>query len=627
MTATRLRALRAAFLESPEASAAIAIPSDGAEALFYQGLIRAYREQDFEAAIAAFVEARAAFESPSEQGACLIEEAHIHSLLGRADPAAACLNEALSTFPETARELRGEASYHLARLLARRERFAEALEHHLASRPYYQARPELGRADHLGFECWVRERLEDYEGWSATVRELVDVDPDKLALHRIPPNNVQTLQRCEALVAGLDGLIKSGDRADLEWLRALRAMAFYISRQPERALEALGLAVRPSAEAPVAPPPGGPFAAHLAGKCALRLEQHDRALVYLEAAASEAKDYFDLVLDLAMVSENLGRYERALDYYQRLRDLDPLQVLPLARLALLKERLNRKNEAVDAYREVSERDPRNREALVRLALLNAELKRDEDALSWLNRALKATGPDPTLLVARARVSLRLEQPKLALKDARKAINLLEPLVVDRGARALVSEPGVFGPLPEDLRTRGASSPAEAATKLLARARLVQAQVDAAMGRTETAAELVDQVLVELPANEEAMLLKGDCARALGSPSAAVDSYKDLIDTILCEQLLKDGLALAFEGRHREALGKYKAAYAHFPKHWAVFYNTALAYAQLGEISAATKYLAIAFKFNKNAPSMVEAEDAFTALRASPQYAALRDARS
>lgn len=608
---TRLRLMKTAVLENPGSET----PAENeAEALFVQGLAALLHQQDFKGALENFRKARERFEDPSEKGVCFIEESHIHSMLGRADSAIASLNQARAVLPEDRSDLRGEASFVLARLLSGQGDFEGALAQHYESKPYYEHRENLNLADYYGFETWLQEKRADFQGWANAVRSLVMINPDKLALHRIPPENERTRARCEGIVAGLDVLIaETEDAAGKEWARALKAMTLYIARQPEKALDILSA---------IAPEHRSDFMDHLTGKCLLRLQRPEEALLLLERVAAE-RSYFDLSLDLAMVYEVLGKYEEALNYYQRLGELDPDQVLPIAREALLKDSLNDKVAAMEAYRRLTERDPKNRAALSRLALLNAELGRDEDALQCLNRALKGTGPEPTLLIARARVLLRQGELKTALKDGNRALELLEPLIVNRGEEVTIPTPGsADAPAPAgnpeavgDISGRMV----ESATKVMAQGRLVLAQIYHGMGRTEEAEQFVDYVLAELPENEEAQLLKGDCARAKGSARDAADSYKNLIDQILCDTLLRDGLALSIEGRFSEALVKYRAAYEKFPRNWKVFYNAALAYTQLGEFDPAVKYLAIARKINKDIWVMVEDEAQFQQLRESELY--------
>lgn len=608
---TRLRLMKTAVLENPGSDAQAGSEAEG---LFVQGLACLLHQQDFSGALDKFRQARTLFEDPSEQGVCLIEESHIHSLLGRTDGAIAALRQARELLPKDRQELRGEASFVLARLLSGKADFNGALAQHFESKPYYEHRENLNLSDYFGFETWIQEKRADFQGWASAVHSLVTVNPDKLALNRIPPENERTRARCETIVAGLDELIvKTEDLSGKEWARALKAMTLYIARRPEEALEILGN---------IGPEHRNHFMDHLTGKCLLRLQRPEEALLLLERVAAE-RSYFDLSLDLAMVYEVLGKYELALDYYQRLGELDPEQVLPIAREALLKDSLNDKVAAMEAYRRLTERDPKNRAALSRLALLNAELGRDEDALQWLNRALKGTGPEPTLLIARSRVLLRQGELKMALKDGSRALELLEPLIVNRGEEVRVPAPGSAdapAPAGNPEAVGEARGPmAESATKLMAQGRLILAQIYHGMGRVEEAEEFIDYVLTELPENEEAQLLKGDCARAKGSARDAADSYKNLIDQILCDTLLRDGLALSIEGRFSEALVKYRAAYEKFPRNWKVFYNAALAYTQLEEFDSAVKYLAIARKINKEVWAMVEDEAQFQQLRESELY--------
>jgi tetratricopeptide (TPR) repeat protein len=611
---TRLRLMRTALLENPTTD--VTVGNEG-EVAFVQGLARVLHEQDFPGALEKFRQARALFKDPTEIGVCLIEQSHIHSLLGQSGSAIEVLREAQEILPPERHELRAEASFVLARLLSGAAQFDEALAQHIKSKAYYEHKENLNLSDFYGFETWIQEKRSDFKAWARAVRALVEINPDKLALHRIPPNNERTRIRCENIVSELDLLIENDAEADNTWYQALKAMTFYIARQPEKAHDILeGLEKQSIA-----------FIDHLRGKCLLRLQRPREALECFQKVHQIGPAYFDLSLDLAMVYEVLGNYPEALEHYKELGKQDPAQVLSVAREALLKDSLDDKGAAIEAYQRLSERDPKNRTALVRLALLNAELGRDEDASQWLNRALKATGPDPTLLIARARVLLRQGELKQALKDGTRALELLEPLVVNRGEQTAVPVPAAdHAPSPAGDPTAARQSPQQisgSAGKLMARSRLVLAQIYQAMGRFDEAESFVDQVLKELPENEEAQLLKGDCARLKGAPRLAADSYKNLINTILCDSLLRDGLALSLEGRFSEALVKYRAAYEKFPRNWKVFYNAALAYVQLGEFDSAVKYLAVARKINKDVGTMVESEAQFDSLRKSELYESFR----
>jgi len=619
---TRLRMLRRALVEGGGATALAEPPKpeSPAEALFFEGLILCYREQDFSASLDCFRRARENFDGFLEQAECLLEEAQIRTLLGQSTEAAEALRLAARTFPAERADLSGEASFHLARLLASSGDFQGALAAHKDSKAYYESRDDLGLPEYHGFETWVMEQLGDFDGWSKAVRALVKADPDKLALHRIPPSNERTLRRCDAIAAGLDALLRDQARSDRGWLLGLKAMALYIARKSEQALRLL--------EPLVAGEGADPFLEHLTGKCLLRSQQPELALKKFQRCLEARGEYFDLCLDLAMVHEILGHFSEAIDYYERLEELDPSQVLPTARAAILNDNLNRKPEAAAAYERMTERDPKNQTALVRLALLNASLQRDQVAQQWLDRALQAIGPDPSLLVIRGQVLYRLNAPAKAMKDFRRALSLLDPLIANEGGGVTVPSPGAAdAPAPAGAPEAAAGTIPEArnsAVRLRAQAQLGLARIHSEKGRHEESAELVEAVLVDAPDNDEALLLRGDCARAIGSHREAVDSYKSVIDRILSESLLKDGLALYLAGRYSEALQKYRDAYARFPKNWRVFYNAALAYSQLGEMNNAINYLRIAQKINSEVRELVATEPQWSALRSSDHYAEYRN---
>lgn len=627
---TRLRRMRLTVLDSSEDAAAGASPEPAGEAerLFLEALRLVYREQDFAGALERFQEARRWFDGALEKGECLIEEAHVHSLQADGIAASAALEEALKILPAEPPELRGEVCRQRARLLSHRGLLAEALEAHLAARPWYEAHPEPGLAEFHGVGCWIRERLGDMEGWAAEVRELVRLDPDKLALHKLPQPGAATTARCEKLCAGLDRLLAE-PRDDHTWLVALKAMSLFIARQTEEAVALLEgelprLGEGRSDEGADAAFERA-FVRQLAGKCYLKLEQPRKALACFEAARRDRGPSFDLTLDLAMVHESLGHFDRALEFYEGLEGGDESS-RTAARRAVLNERLQRKREAVEAWRQVNERAPKNRSALVRLALLNAELERDEDALQWLDRAIQATGPEPTLLLTRGRVKFRLGRLKAAQKDARRALELLEPLVAEYGEETDLPDPGSGDAPPPAGDPEGSGDHPVmlgSAARLVAEGRLLLAKVLHATGRLAEARELVAHVLEEQPDNSEALLLQGDCSRNLGDARSAVETYKSVIDKILCETLLKDGLKLAGQGRINEALAKFQAARERFPENWEVFYSMAQAHAALGDMDAAAKHLAIARKTNRDVLRQAEQDESFASFRGTEAWQALR----
>src|SRR5207245_1907421 len=116
---------------------------------------------------------------------------------------------------------------------------------------------------------------------------------------------------------------------------------------------------------------------------------------------------------------------------------------------------------------------------------------------------------------------------------------------------------------------------------------------------------LDGCLALAPSRDDALLLKGDCARALGRHKDAIELWKEAIDRKLGARLLEDGVALYEAGRCADALRKYREAFERYPQGWEVFYRTAQAYARLGESAPALKYLAIALKINRNVKMLLE----------------------
>jgi tetratricopeptide (TPR) repeat protein len=192
-------------------------------------------------------------------------------------------------------------------------------------------------------------------------------------------------------------------------------------------------------------------------------------------------------------------------------------------------------------------------------------------------------------VARGRVLARLGRRERAWRDLARAIEALE------------------------------SAPAEVGNQeLLAEARFQEGFVLSKLGRPAEALGALEKCLAIAPGREDALLLKGDCARALGRIQQAVEVWKEVIDRKLGGKLLDDGVALYEQGRYVDALRKYREAFDRSPRGWEVFYRTAQAYAKLGESAPALKYLAIALKINRNVRMLLEKDPAVARLATSPE---------
>lgn len=580
-----------------------------AERCFARALRQAVEEQDFVAALASLKEARERFTGESERAECSLEEAHIHSLLGRVDDSLAVLGRVISELSER-HELWFEANYQSAQLLASRGDYEAALIPLSRSRPHYEADSTLGLGDYYGFEAWVHEQRGDFAAWARSLRALLENDPDKLALHKLPPDTEATQRRCARLCQGLIELeARTQDPGERRWIFTVRAMTLFIGRDYKSARSLLeDLLLENDREA---------FVDHLAGKCLLRMDDAPRARDCLERAAQAGPIYFDLLLDLAMAQEACDDDVSAHATYQRLMAIAPQDIVPILRSAAVKERSSDWPAAAEAYQRAQECDPTNRTALVRLALLNAELGRDDDALKGLGRALQVVGNDPGLLIARARVQRRLGLDKPALRDASRALESLEPLLVSStgaGSREVASAEDQLDASEGHAPPRRRRLTARTARRLASQAQIVLARINFESGRHEEADRLVRSVLDDKPDDEEALLLSGDIARVRGTTRDAVDSYKAFIDKILCKTLLDDGARLCERGEFNEALRKYRQACERFPKNWEVFYRAALAYAALDQLNLALQYLQIAARLNREVPALALDEPGFALLR-------------
>lgn len=577
-----------------------------------RGLLLLYRDQDFDAARTCFASARQRSSEPVLQAEAWLEEAHALELLGEADQARGAAEAAIALFPPGAPR-RGNAAFLLARLEAARGELGRALEAHRLAQPYYDSGEGPGLAEFHGFEAWLAERQRDPRAWVRAVRSLLGHDPSALALRRIGSKgraNRRRVRRLLRLLGPLESALRLASpqgwpayaeaRADLQATLALEGLFLHLEQRPRRALKKLAAAIELGEELGLATgSPGGralhALAFHMAGRCLLARRRPVAARVRL-ARAAELAPHPDVLVDLARARERSGDLEGARATLEAVAAREPRPPV-LARLARTAEAQGRKEEALGHYLRATELgDRRHERALAaRIGLLLADLDRDDEARRWLDRALRQKGGDPELLLARARVLARLGKPRRAFRDVELAASALETL------------PG----------SEGEGLPGEAQA-LLAQARFQQGELLHRLGKPGPALERLEECLALVPDREDALLLKGDCARALGRPLEAVDLWKQVIDKKLGDKILRDGVALYEEGKYVEALRKYREAFERFPKGWEVFYRTAQAYARLGESAPALKYLGIALKIDRKVRMLLDKDPAVATLRASPE---------
>jgi len=553
-----------------------------------RGLLLLYRDQDFEQARAAFERARDLLGPTELRAEARLEEARALELLGRDGEARAAAGAALAGFAEGSVRA-GMAAMLLARLEATRGELDLALAAHRRARPFYESREGPGIAEFFGFHAWLAEKRRDPRAWVRAMRDLAAADPRSRAFRAIGRNAprrrsrrlLRLLRRLEKalLMADEGGWADSEAKADLAATLTFEGLLLHLTKRPRRALGKLRKAI--------ARDPSSWLAQDLAGRCLLA-RNRPRAAAARLARAAELAPNVDVLLDLARARERAGDLEGARATLESLAAIEPRPAV-LAQLGRTNEALDRKEQAVEAYLAVSAKDTgRGRLLAARIGLLLGELGRDEEARPWLDRALRVSGGDPELLVARGRVLARLGRPERAWRDLANAIEALE-----------VSHEGQ-------------------SRELLAEARFEQGFVLVKLGRPAEALAVLDRCLALTPAREDALLLKGDCARSLGRVKEAVEVWKELIDGKLGGALLKDGVAAYEDGRYVDALRKYREAFDRFPKGWEVFYRTAQAYAKLGESAPALKYLAIALKINRNVRALLEKDPAVARLAAAPE---------
>jgi tetratricopeptide (TPR) repeat protein len=553
------------------------------------GLLLLYRDQEFEPARAAFARARELLTDPELRAEARLEEARALELLGRDGEARAAAGAALAGFAEGSVKA-GMAAMLLARLEATRGELDLALAAHRRARPYYDSPEGPGLAEFFGFHAWLAEKRRDPRAWVRAMRDLAATDPHSRAFRSVARKGprrrsrrlLRLLRRLERALEMADrgGWADADAKADLAATLTFEGLLLLLVKRPARAQKKLRKAI--------ARDPGSGLAHHLAGRCLLARKK-PRSAVKRLARAAELTPHPDVLLDLARARERAGDLEGARATLESLARIEPRAAV-LAQLGRTAEALDRKEQALEAYLAVHEKDRGLGRALAaRIGLLLSELGRDQEARPWLDRALRVSGGDPELLVARGRVLARIGRPQRAWRDLANAVATLE------------TQPD--------------------AHPLLAVARYEEGFVLAKLGRPAEALVALDRSLELAPDREEALLLKGDCARALGRVRQAVEIWKELIDRKLGGALLQDGVALYEEGRYVDALRKYREAFDRFPNRWEVFYRTAQAYAKLGESAPALKYLAIALKINRNVRMLLEKDPVVASLAASPE---LRD---
>jgi tetratricopeptide (TPR) repeat protein len=576
----------------PTLDAALAREPSRADLHLARGLLLLYRDQEFEAACTAFSRARDLATDPELRAEARLEEARALELLGRDAEARAAAGAALAGFPEGSLR-HGKAAFLLARLEAARRELDLALAAHRRARPYYESSEGPGLAEYHGFLAWLAERRHDPRAWVRAVRDLTAIDPRALAVRRMAAAGRTPRKRVRRLLRLLRRLEKALDmaeqggwadaeaRVDLVSTFTFEGLLLHLLDRPKSALRKLRRAI--------ARDPRDGLAHHVAGRCLLARRKPIAASAKL-ARAAELAPHADVLLDLARAQERAHDLEGARATLERLVALDP-GAQAFARLGRAAQALDRKEEALAAYLEATRKDERRGRALAaKIGLLLTELGRDEDARVWLDRALRVQGGDPELLVARAHCLSRIGRPRPAYRDLALAVEALET------ARA--TNPGLV--------------------PLLAHARYLSGDVLARLGRPAQAMAELDLCLQLAPERDDALLLKGDCARALGRHKEAIDLWKEVIDRKLGDKLLKDGVALYEEGKYVDALRKYREAFERFPKGWEVFYRTAQAYARLGESAPALKYLAIALKINRNVRMLLEKDPAVARFRGTPE---------
>jgi len=137
-----------------------------------------------------------------------------------------------------------------------------------------------------------------------------------------------------------------------------------------------------------------------------RSDEAEKLLAKTPAGESETTDY---QYHLGLVRESQGRYEEAIEAYERALQLEPTHRGTLFRLAYLYDLRGEESLAIDYYKQCVQQPPVHEGALMNLGVLYEDAGRYEEAIECFGRIIKAN-PNHQ----RARLFLRDAQSSRAM---------------------------------------------------------------------------------------------------------------------------------------------------------------------------------------------------------------------
>jgi len=117
-----------------------------------------------------------------------------------------------------------------------------------------------------------------------------------------------------------------------------------------------------------------------------RAEEAARLLDEVAAQGAETADYY---YQLGMVREVEGRYDEALDAYERALQLEPSHRRTLFRMAYLYDLRGQEDLAIDYYKQCIQQPPIHEGALINLGVLYEDAGRYDEAVECFRRVLEA----------------------------------------------------------------------------------------------------------------------------------------------------------------------------------------------------------------------------------------------
>jgi tetratricopeptide (TPR) repeat protein len=163
---------------------------------------------------------------------------------------------------------------------------------------------------------------------------------------------------------------------------------------------------------------------YLMGRIALEAGQNDHAVEWLTRAMAAASSA-DVASSLGAALQRMGRFEEALQAFDKAIQLKPDDPQGWKNFANLLFDLQLANEAMHAYSQVLELDPRDWDAACRIGYLHYTLGQLEDALSYFGRCDALRPNDAPTLYMRSVFLLGLRRFEEAIAEGMRA-HALDP---------------------------------------------------------------------------------------------------------------------------------------------------------------------------------------------------------